>query len=83
MIAYCWMNLNGTLIVGMGKVTLETMIVVIGMVVHIPLSLLLSKFIGVYGVLVSQIAINLFYAIIFYKQVNLILNKKAHGIWNR
>lgn len=80
-IAYCWMNLNGTLIVGMGKVKLDTIIAVVGMVIHIPLSLFLSKFIGVYGVLTSQIAINFFYAIILYKQVNMILNNKAFGIW--
>ena len=52
-IAYCWMNLNGTLIVGMGKVQVETVIVAIGMMIHIPLSLILSQHIGAYGVLVS------------------------------
>ena len=32
---YCWMNLNGTLVVGMGKIQVETIIVIVGMVLHI------------------------------------------------
>lgn len=80
-IIYCWMNLNGTLIVGMGTVTLETIIVIIGMFVHIPLSLFLSHFIGAYGVLASMIAINLFYAVVFELQVNKILLGRAKGFW--
>lgn len=79
--AYCWMNLNGTLIVGMGKVKLETIMVVIGMFLHIPLSLILGRLIGAYGVLVSMVIINFIYAIVFHIQVNKILNKKAKGIW--
>ena len=80
-IIYCWMNLNGTLIVGMGTVTLETIIVLIGMIVHIPLSLFLGRYIGAYGVLASMITINLFYAIMFNIQVNKILAEKASGLW--
>lgn len=80
-IVYCWMNLNGTLIVGMGTVFIESIVVLIGMFVHIPLSLLLSRFIGPYGVISSMIIINALYAIIFNIQVNRILSGKAHGIW--
>lgn len=80
-IVYCWMNLNGTLIVGMGTIKLQTIIDVIGMCVHIPLSLLLGKHFGAYGVLVSMIFINLAYAFIFNIQVNKILNQSAKGFW--
>lgn len=80
-IVYCWMNLNGTLLVGMGTVSLETIAVLIGMIIHIPLSLYLSRFIGAYGVLCSMISINMLYAIIFNVQVNRILTGKAQGIW--
>ena len=78
---YCWMNLNGTLIVGMGKIKVETRLTIIGMIAHIPLSLLLGKYWGVYGVLTSLIVINLLYAIIMHYQVCKILNKTAYGIW--
>ena len=80
---YCWMNLNGTLVVGMGKIQVETIIVLVGMVLHIPASLLLGKYIGVYGVIASLIIINLFYAVVMNYQVNILLNKTAKGIWNK
>ena len=82
-IVYCWMNLNGTLIVGMGKIQLETVIVVVGMLLHIPLSLFLSRYIGAYGVLASMIFINLMYGLIFHIQVGKLLSGKATGIWNK
>ena len=80
---YCWMSLNGTLIVGVGKVNVETCIVLIGMVVHIPLSFFLSSFMGAYGVLTSLIVINFTYALVMQVQVNKLLNKTAKGIWNK
>ena len=80
-IAYCWMNLNGTLIVGMGKLKIQTSLCIAGMILHIPLSLLLSKVCGAYGVLISLTAITLFYAIVVNIQVNRILSKTATGWW--
>lgn len=81
--AYCWMQLNGTLVAGMGAVLLETLVATIGMLVHIPLALYFSSYIGAYGVLVSLILINFMYAIIMNVQVNKILSKKATGIWEQ
>lgn len=80
---YCWMNLNGTLLVGMGKIRVHTMMAVLGMICHIPLSLCLGKYLGAYGVLISLISINLLYAIVMNVQVKKILNKKAYGWWNQ
>lgn len=40
-----------------------------GMILHIPLSLLFGKYIGAYGVILSLIFINMFYAIIMSIQV--------------
>lgn len=80
-IAYSWMNLNGTLIVGMGTIKIETIIVCIGMCIHIPLSLFLGQYYSAYGVLVSMILINLFYGLVFHIQVNRILSRRAKGIW--
>ena len=82
-IVFCWMNLNGTLIVGMGKIQLETFLVLIGMILHIPLSISLCNYIGVYGVLISLISINLLYAIVMNVQVTKLLNKTANGIFNK
>ena len=80
---YCWMNLNGTLIVGMGKIHLETYLVMVGMFLHIPLSIILGRYWGAYGVLLSLIAINLFYAVVMKIQVLKLINRTAVGIWNK
>lgn len=80
---YCWSNLNGTLIVGMGKLKVNTINCLVGMFLHIPLSLLLGKYYGAYGVLVSLIVINLFYAIMQHYQVSLLINNLAYGIWGK
>lgn len=79
--AYCWLNLNGTLAVGMGKILLQTYLCIIGMTTHIPLSLFLGKYWGAYGVVISLAVINTLYAIVVNVQVCKILSKKAVGIW--
>lgn len=80
---YCWVMLNGTIIVGIGKVKLNTYIVVVGMIVHIPLSLYLGTMLGSYGVLLSMICINIMYGFVYHIQTNRLLNNTATGIWNQ
>lgn len=80
---YCSMNLNSTLVVGIGKIEIHAYIVLIGMIGHIPLSLFLSKIWGTYGVLASMIFINLIYAVVFHIQVKKLLSNTATGIWNK
>lgn len=79
--SYCWMSVNGTLISGMGKIQIATICAIIGMVVHIPFSFLLSKVIGPYGVIVSMTLINLFYSIFYVIQIDKLFNGTAKGIW--
>ncbi len=78
---YCWMNLNGTLIVGMGKIKVESYLVLVGLFAHIPLSLFLGEYVGAYGVLLSLIVINVLYATVMSIQVKKLLNKTAVGVW--
>lgn len=80
---YCWSNLNGTLIVGMGKLKMNTMISLVGMFVHIPISLFLSKYLGAYGVLVSLVGINFFYAVMQHIQASKLINQTASGSWDK
>ena len=54
----------------------------VGMIVHIPLSLVLGKFIGAYGVVVSMTLITISYCIFFTLQLRRILQNEACGIWN-
>lgn len=78
---YCVQSLNGTLLTGMGKISISTIVTTMGMIVHIPLSLFFSSYIGVYGVVSSMVLIVVFYSVMMYIQVNKILTNKATGIW--
>lgn len=79
--AFCWMNFNSTMVVGMSKMALHTILAMAGMVVHIPLSLFLGQSFGAIGVLISLVTINGIYAAIMHLQVIKLLNKQASGIW--
>ena len=76
-----WDSLQVNLINGIGTIRLQLYVTLIGLIFHIPLSLFLGRFIGVYGVICSMTIINLIYSLFFTKQINMILNKKATGIW--
>lgn len=82
-IMFCWQSLNGTLIAGMGKITLSMYLEIVGMVSHIPLSLFLGRYMGGYGVIVSMIIITSVYAVYFHIQVKKLLDQTAEGIWNK
>jgi O-antigen/teichoic acid export membrane protein len=79
---HCWDSLQVILINGTGKVKLQSYVVIIGLVLHIPLSLFLGKYIGIIGVMVSMSIINIIYACFFTTQIRKILSNTATGIWN-
>ena len=82
-IVHAWDAFQIILINGIGKVKLQTYITLVGLICHIPLSLLLGKHIGAIGVVISMVIINIIYSIVFTIQLHKLLNKKALGIWNK
>ncbi len=76
-----WNTLQIQMINGIGTIKLQSYVTLIGLFCHIPLSLILGKYIGASGVIYSMIIINSIYCLFFTKQINLILNRKAFGIW--
>lgn len=78
-----WDSLQVYMINGVGAVKLQTYVVLIGLIFHIPLALFLGNKLGVIGVVLSMTCINLIYSAIFTTQINKILKHKAHGIWNK
>ncbi|MGM9870423.1 MAG: lipopolysaccharide biosynthesis protein [Muribaculaceae bacterium] len=82
-ITYCFMTLNGTFIIGTGKVFLETIVVAIGAVLYIPAALFAAKWLEQYGILATLVTINIIYGLIFSKQTDKLLDGSAQGIWNR
>ena len=81
MIIHSWDSLQVQLINGIGAIKLQTYVTVIGLVVHIPLSLFLGKYVGAAGVVCSMIVINIIYVSFFTTQIRKILFQKAKGIW--
>lgn len=80
-IIHSWDTLQVTLINGVGAVKLQSYVIMVGLIVHIPLSLFLGRYIGIYGVIISMCLINVIYALFFTTQIKKILNKTASGIW--
>lgn len=78
---HCWDSLQVMLINGVGTVKLQTYVTMIGLVLHIPLSLILGKYIGIYGVVISMCFINIIYVSFFTTQIRRIINQTAKGIW--
>lgn len=82
-LVFCWDNLQVTLINGTGKVHLQTYVVLIGLILHVPLALWLGQYIGIYGVVASMITINLIYSCFFTTQLQKLLHGTAIGIWDK
>ena len=78
-----WDSFQVILINGIGAIRLQSYVTIIGIVLHIPLSLLLGKYWGAYGVVASMTFITLIYSIFFTIQIRKILGRKASGIWIR
>lgn len=76
-----WVSLQVNMINGTGKIKMQTYVTMIGLVVHIPLSILFSKYIGAIGVILSMCCVTFFYSIVFTIQINKLIRQKAKGIW--
>ena len=83
MMALNWNGLHTPMINGIGTIKLQTIVTLIGSVIHIPLSLLLGKYfgLGAYGIILSMILVYALLGSIFAIQLNKILNQRAKGIW--
>ncbi len=75
----CYSNM----LFGIGKIRVITVVTVIEAVVYIPLAVLLGRNLGVLGVIIALIIVNMFCAITNRIQFGLIFSGKATGIWNK
>ena len=80
-IVYGFMTLSGTFLVGIGKVLLESIVVVIGACVYLPGALFAARYLHEYGILLALIILNIIYAVIFDVQTRKIISGQAKGIW--
>ena len=81
MIFQSWFSLQIQLINGIGAINLQTIVTIICMSIHIPLSLFLGRYVGGIGVVLSMIFIAIIYCLVFTIQIRKLLSQKASGIW--
>jgi O-antigen/teichoic acid export membrane protein len=68
---------------GIGKIKLQFIFNLIEALVHIPLAIILAKYWGINGVVISMCLVVSLNAIWMPIQCKAILNGSAKGIWNR
>lgn len=82
LIVNMWDGLQISIINGTGKIKLQSYITILGLLVHIPLSLFLGHWFYSYGVVISMIIVTSIYSIIFTLQAHKLMSCNATGIWN-
>lgn len=76
-------SLHFNILNGMGKLKVQLIVVVIGVIINIPMSLLLGKKYGIIGVIIPSLIYNFFSCLIYSYQVRLLIEGKNNGIWNQ
>ncbi len=80
-IVFSWDSLQVYIINGLGKIKLQTYVTLFGLFAHVPVALFLGQVYGAKGVLMSLIAINVIYSLVFTIQTRKIINQTAKGVW--
>jgi len=82
-IGSCWHMLCCFLLNGINKIKLQLYMYIVCFIINIPLAILLGRYIGLLGIVVSNIICFAAMGLVFYIQCNKILNNSAKGVWNQ
>jgi O-antigen/teichoic acid export membrane protein len=82
-IAQIYHGLYTPLLNGIGKIKLQFYVISFLAILIIPISLILGRKFGLEGIITATIIANLVIALYAPRQVHLLINKKAKGIWNK
>jgi O-antigen/teichoic acid export membrane protein len=77
-----WNTIFSTFLNGVGKIKLQLYIGITAAILNVPLAILFGNNIGIKGVLLANIFVSLFGAIVYPIQYKKIIYKTAKGIWN-
>jgi len=81
-IVLCFVSLNTQILNGIGKIKIQLIAYSFATIFHIPLAIFLGEKFGIAGVVYSATFFCLIVAVFSIIQVNMLINKKAKGIWN-
>lgn len=76
-------NMHAAILNGMGLIKLQIIQALIQGIIYIPMVYILAQHISLNGILISLTFVAIIPAVILPIQVNLIVNQKAKGIWNK
>lgn len=82
-IVYMWQVVHSYMLNGLGKLRLQLILVVIAAIINIPLSVYLTKKIGLAGTVYANTIVMAIMSIFFTIQCNRIIAEKDSGIWGR
>ena len=82
-IAQIYHGLYTSLLNGMGKIKLQVYVISFLAILIIPLSFLLGRKFDLEGIITATIIANLIIALYAPRQVHLLINQKANGIWDK
>ncbi len=68
---------------GIGKIRVQMINIIFSAAVFLPLTYILGKHFGIYGVVYSLILVNLSGFVLNYIQFDMLLDNKARGVWNK
>jgi O-antigen/teichoic acid export membrane protein len=80
---YSWIMLQCFFLNGIGKIRMQVYLYAICTLINIPAGILLGKYMGISGVIYSNVIIFVFMGIVLFIQSKKILNSEAKGIWNK
>lgn len=80
-----WCSIYSNFLNGVGKIKIQLLCGVIGMVFNVPFAIFLAKYckLGIIGIPLATISTMIFANIVNLIQYNKIINNNAHGIWNK
>jgi len=81
-ICYTCLALNCYFLNGIGKLRIQLLLYFPVIVTNIPLGIMLGKFWGIEGVVLSNIITFIFMNVVLWIQTDRILKDKAYGVWN-
>ncbi|ULQ57952.1 oligosaccharide flippase family protein [Flavihumibacter rivuli] len=82
-IGNAWVAAHCFLLNGVGKIRLQLVMYVICILVNIPVSVYFGKMLGLTGVVIGNVVMQLIMGVVFFLQTEKIIHQKAKGIWNK
>jgi len=82
-ILYSFTTIFAIFLNGLGKIKIQVYIAVYSATINIPLAIFLGSRIGIEGILIANIVVQIFGVIIYPIQYNKLINNTAKGVWKK